>query len=351
MRQSSNMKQPFFKSKVLRFLSITSLVFFASLFLTGCPSGDNPALKEDPNHKGTIGITVAFQGATPPKTVYENDEFNILLGIKNEGAYTLSRKTDETGNFISDDYGIITYSFDPFYFTSSMDDENQKHVYLDGKSTYSPNGDAQTQEYGFKTKKIVGQREAPKTLIIYTFCYPYQTELVQSVCIDKDYYNMDVRKKVCTTKDITLSGGQGAPISITKIEPRVIKQEDNTIIEFVITIQNEAGGNVITRDLQKEVKDQCIEAKPDRDEWNGVAVKAELLGQPLSCTKVKLKDNKGQARCRSGVLNTDVNFTPLPPGAVGPEDIGTMRNFLSTLSIRLDYLYQSSISSQIEIVR
>jgi hypothetical protein len=338
-------------------LALLSSLAICLLLLTGCPGGGGgTVIQDDPYHQGKEGVIISFAPNSPPKTVYENDEFNVMLTLQNKGAFSLSKKHDESGNIQSDDKGIITSTFDPFYFDQTFEDKDKMSLYLEGKGPFAPKGDGIIQEYGYKSKPLLGQREHPTTTLLYTICYPYQTTLTQVVCIDKDYYNLDSRKKVCQIKDITLSKGQGAPIAITKIEPRALKREDDTLIEFVITIENAGGGNVITRDKNKDVETQCTQAKPDREEWNGVAIHAELLGTQLECGPVKLKENKAEVRCRSGALNTDVyneydRRTDGETTVTSSEYVGQARNFLSTLYVTLDYIYQASASKQVTIQR
>ena len=54
------------------------------------------------------------------------------------------------------------------------------------------------------------------------------------MCIDPDVVGLKVRQKICAVKDISLSGGQGAPIAITKIEPVMVPEVDNQNIKYAV---------------------------------------------------------------------------------------------------------------------
>ena len=41
------------------------------------------------------------------------------------------------------------------------------------------------------------------------------------VCIDPDPYSVVQEQKVCNIGDVSVSGGQGAPIAVTRIEEEV----------------------------------------------------------------------------------------------------------------------------------
>ncbi|MFH1072113.1 MAG: hypothetical protein V1743_01660 [Nanoarchaeota archaeon] len=293
---------------------------------------------------GKEGLSLKFLPNSPPQKVYDNDEFSTYLFVENKGAFDVVKSQDESGNALSNSYAVIALTYDPYYLLLSSEDtgarqdvdQAQRRIYLRGKSVYHPRGEGESFEFGFHANKLEGQREQPQTTILFTLCYPYETRLSKEVCIDKDFYNLDERKKVCTIKDLSFSQGQGAPIVISKIEPRALRISQDTLVEFNIVVENAAGGNVITYDKNKEIADQCISAKPDNDEWNQVNIEAYLLGQKLDCKSgtIKLLENKGEIRCRTSQAVS-----------------GEARNFLSVLQVKLDYLYQSSISKNIQIVR
>lgn len=312
------------------------------LFITSCTGGGTPKA-DDPYHKGTDGLVMTFPPNVPPPMVYEDDTFNVLLRIENKGAFNLVKKVDESLNLISDDYAVLLITTNPFYLTPTYEDANRMTIYLNGKSPGFPNGDGDVHDYGFYVKPITGEREMPNTPILFTLCYPYQTELIQDVCIDRDYYNTDARKKVCKMQDISLSG-QGAPVTITSIKPRALKRDNGIVVEFLLTIENKGKGSVLTKESSRLIEDQCTGIKPEKDDWNSLKLTAELMGRPLTCTKVELLNNKAEVKCTTGDIDDRVTNEA---GAV----LGQARNFMSVLYVTLDYLYQESTSKTIRIER
>lgn len=303
-------------------LKIMYVLFVASFLLFSCDSSGTSSVKKDTYHEGKEGITIRFYQASPPKTVYPDDEFNILIFLENKGAFDLAQKRDDTGNILIDDYGVLTITSNPFYLEQTYTDPQQTRIYLNGKSQFYPSGDGDAQEYGFYVKDIKGQRENPKTPLLFTLCYPYRTELSQDVCIDMDYYNMDVRKKVCKIQDISLSKGQGAPVAITKISPRAIKHDNDVIVEFLLTIENVGKGAVLTR-TDDEIENQCTTIRDQNYAWNNIQIHANLLGKELYCQggNVRLVDNKAEVKCSTAQYSTQgttQGTTPTPSGTTAP---------------------------------
>jgi len=323
----------------------TGIRLFASMALAFFLLAACSQTTQDTVYKvGKEGLSLKFLPNSPPQKVYDNDEFSAYLFVENKGAFDVIKTQDESGNPLSNSYAVIALTYDPYYLLLSSEntgarqdiDQAQRRIYLRGKSLYHPRGEGESFEFGFHANKLEGQREHPQTTLLFTLCYPYETTLSKEVCIDKDFYNMDERRKVCTIKDLSFPQGQGAPLVISRVEPRALKIGQDTLVEFNIVVENAAGGNVITYDKNKEIAGQCLSAKPGKDEWDQVNIEAYLLGQKLDCKsgKVKLLENKGEIRCRTSQAIS-----------------GEARNFLSVLQVRLDYLYQSSISKNVQIVR
>ncbi|MBU1976096.1 MAG: hypothetical protein KKG59_06860 [Nanoarchaeota archaeon] len=353
-------------SKRYKQLSILFIVGICFLLVacTGGPGGGSGYTppKDKPFRVGKEGISMRFMGDSPPATVYPEDTFNAILFLENVGAYTVGITVDPDGTKIGEEHGILSITYDSFYLLTGAPDPNKNNIQLRGKSLTEARGAGDTHEYTFYAKPLQGQREHPTTPIIFTLCYPYETTLIQDVCVDLDYYNMDQRDKVCQIKTISLDKGQGAPIAITNVEPRALIVNGISIVEFVLDIENVAGGNVISWDDVSTTEQKCNGAKPDRDDWNALTISASLMGQQLDCGNkpVRLVENKAKVRCRSSdrdPLDTTAwsRYNHEENDAGDTVDsyvlIGSAKNFISSLYVNLKYYYQSSQSKQIEILR
>lgn len=74
------------------------------------------------------------------------------------------------------------------------------------------------------------------------------------------------------------------------------------------------------------------------------------MGKPLHCAnsdgpvaEVKLRGNEVKVRC-STITGVDATYDEYA-------EMGTAHNFMTTLYITLDYLYQESTSKKVEVLR
>jgi len=151
---------------------------------------------------------------------------------------------------------------------------------IKGKSIFSPNGDQELITINARTKRIGTQSETQPSTILATACYPYKTIFGSSVCIDTDIYGTRRGQKVCSIKDLKFSEGQGAPVAITKIETRMLPQDNNLVKpHFLIHIENKGNGEVV----ELKVEQACTSERLDYRSFNTIIIKASLSGKPLDC--------------------------------------------------------------------
>jgi hypothetical protein len=156
-----------------------------------------------------------------------------------------------------------------------------------------------------------------------TACYDYQTSATVQVCVDPNpASNQD---DVCQAKSFTVSGGQAAPVAITG----VAQQPSAGTSQFVITIKNLGGGDVLKRDKVGQCLDQLTPIDVDVVEVAG----GTLGSQSLVCspTTVKLVKGQGITTCRISGL--------------------TGNAYATALMLTLRYGYKSSITKTVSIRR
>jgi hypothetical protein len=179
-------------------------------------------------------------------------------------------------------------------------------------------------------------RERHTSTILLTGCYGYETKLSEPVCIDTDILGMKTIEKACEVEDKNLDS-QGAPIAITKVEVDMLPQEDVIKPQFLITIENRGGGEVVKSDV---VRQSCSSEPVNYEDFNTIKVNAYLFEKQLTCTPndgsktgiAKLKEKKDEMRC---VLDEGIR-----------KDVGT---HAETLNVNLDYGYTKTISTSIDI--
>jgi hypothetical protein len=95
-----------------------------------------------------------------------------------------------------------------------------KKFELEGRSSNSPSGDMEVIEFPatIMPGTIPPSLEEFRQRVMITSCFDYATHASQMVCIDPEPYSSV--KKACKPQTVSLSGGQGAPVSITTIEQR-----------------------------------------------------------------------------------------------------------------------------------
>ncbi len=320
------------------------LNLFIIIFVIGCTSVSSGNQKEINVHVGYEGLSMDFVKNTPPAKVFEKGEFPVYLIIKNSGAFSIK---DSNANVMN---AYVNLGVEKDYTSKVTLLENERiqklsginaaSFKIDGKSNVNPIGDEQVISFNVVAGKIDPQSEAHPSAVTATLCYPYQTILSSTVCIDSDISNLRPEKKVCQVKDLITSGGQGAPVAVTKIEMSMLPtqsisgQPQKIIPQFLIYVENVGKGLVIRKEA---VNDFCTKSEGKHEDLNAVYVSAELSGKQLYCqigdrekvpVHIKLKDKKDIVRCtlREGIESVQSAY-------------------LSPLKITLDYGYTQSIST------
>ena len=229
-----------------------------SILISGCGGGKrNPQIPAI--YTGTEGVAIEFMPNIPPKKIYEDQSFTVVVKLHNRGAYSLNG----TNNY---NFGVVQLDYDPLYFTEI---QRSTEFVLMGKSMDYPKGDILLQEVSFMTaNKILGTRVAPKSKITASVCYPYETTLSKEVCIDQDFLKIQ-KNPVCTNPGIYSLSSQGAPIAITKIEADMLPMGGDIVQPvFRITLKNVGKGLVITKKQGMRTVDLCSPVRTDSNPNN-----------------------------------------------------------------------------------
>ncbi|MBW2974928.1 hypothetical protein KY366_04385 [Candidatus Woesearchaeota archaeon] len=305
--------------------------------VSGCRRASVDEPTEYNYRTGTEGLTLSFPSHTPTQ-IYENDNVNLMVEIRNSGAFPLT--ADEKGEFEGKiwiggyDRGILTIEPESGQSADLNEDE------LEGKSSYNKDGGFSAVEFNMDAKNLPQGMPYYKPRIIVTASYFYKTLANPMICVDPEPRSTRVREKVCNVGDYSASGAgsgkgvgsglgsQGAPIAVTKIEEDVTSND----ILFKIYIQNSGNGLVISKD--------DIGTDPNMGyDWrdiNKVVIESIKVGnKPMTNCRpkdvVQLTDGKGYIFCT------------LSKSQVG-EDA-----YVTPLNIQLSYGYTTSIEKDIEI--
>ncbi|MBI2574465.1 hypothetical protein HYV82_01115 [Candidatus Woesearchaeota archaeon] len=273
---------------------------------------------------GTKGLVLSFVPGTPPARFLGEGKFTVAVQLKNAGATTIDGSTFGGNVYLS--------GFDPNIITGMKTSDGIGA--LGGRGTFDPEGEFEIKEFPGDVALKPGI-DTYKPTIQVTSCYSYETLAVALVCIDSDPFGVTSKQKVCSTKDVSLSGGQGAPVAVTKIELNPTTDK----LRFVISVSNAGGGTVYEQGSQncnpysaglsfKEIDEISLQEVrvADRD--------ITSTCKPLTSGRIKLISGKRSVFCEldmAGFKNTPAFNTPL--------------------SVKLRYGYRDSISKTVEIVR
>jgi hypothetical protein len=330
-----------------------SLILLCSiLILSSCSerTGKSPITDVD-IRTGKIGLKMEFIDNAPPEDVFEDGLFPISLRVKNNGAYSIN-VDDEDSQFES---VSLVLGFDKGHMDYRLNGGSKKvevggissplsinelvSFEIDGKSITNLVGDEEFINFDMEAKLISGQSETQKSTILATACYPYETILGTSICIDTDILQERKGEKACENQDLSFTTGQGAPVSITKIETRMLPQDDEKLKpHFLIHVKNVGNGEIIDR---SKTQLACSNERLTYRDFNTLVISATLSGVQLKCgtqeigpIAVKLKDKEDIIRCTH------------------EENGGISRSreaYIAPLRIELDYGYTHTISKGIII--
>lgn len=320
---------------------ILSLILI--LIVVGCTATSKKAVDAADLRIGFKGLGMEFLKGTPPKKVFEGDLFPVMVRIRNDGAYSIMESNKAVLSLgLEKDYTNAIYFSSGGKAQNILD--NAAEFYLDGKTAINPKGDEEIISYSVQAGRLDPQSEMHTSSIIATLCYPYETVLQATICIDTDPNSLRPGKKVCKSQSLVAGNGQGAPVAVAKIEINMLPLQsspqagsaDKIKPQFLIYVENKGDGTVIKKE---SVGEFCTKSSTLHENLNVVYVDAFLSGIKLNCQldaedkpnergHIKLKDKK------------DIIICNLGEGIDKAQD-----SYLSTLRVVLNYGYTNSISA------
>lgn len=334
------------------------------LFVVSCNSiqvsriGQSGTNQEKIVVTGYNGLSFDFVPDSPPEQVYEDDSFAIGFEVVNHGGYDVTNDEAILNLGVERDYncvrgwqnadvgsGVLHQTCDEV-----QEDLNKVEFSIDGRKLTMPKGESRLITYEVLAKQIDSQSEFRESMMFATLCYPYETTLETEVCIDPDPLDVYSRSKVCELVNMDFPEGQGAPVAITKVEPRIVNVGDTTASEegiiqphFSITIENKGSGEVIQR---SKVGAVCTnEQFTSRDNvFNHLRISGSVSGKALTCDgDSRLTDDEPQVRLIEG---KDEIRCYLADSTIKRTDLA----FLTPLQLTLEYGYTESTSASYEIL-
>lgn len=332
--------------------NLVNLVLLLILFLIiGCTQASKKS-KDIDVRVGIAGPVIEFLKNTPPPRIFEGDKFPVVLKIRNTGASSIKPDQAFLSLGVEKDYtrAIQLVFGGSVHLFPGLKTENTATFGLEGKTPINQKGAEEIINYNLVAGKVDPQSEFHASNVIATLCYPYETILDTTICIDTDPNSLRPGKKVCRLQDLSFANGQGAPVAITKIEIQMLPSQESqqspngfgkVVPHFLVFVENKGPGLVIKNDAIKEF---CTQGKISHEKFNVIYVKAYLPGSngplELDCQPkekkdstekqgyVKLKDKKDIIRC---TLREGID--------------GTLDSYLSPLKVEMSYGYTQSVSA------
>lgn len=306
-----------------RGLIVIIAVIVLVLIVSGCDRRKiNPdeRIRQDV-FRGTEGLYMRFVPDLPPTRIYDAGALNILAELENRGTADVSG-TNCYAHLSGYDETIIR----------GMDREKYCGPNLWGKSSVYPEGGFDTIEFKTDYVRLPFGVDSLKQKFILTTCYDYETIASPIVCIDPNLYKVRALKEACTVRDVTVSGGQGAPVAVTRVDVDMLGRDK---VAFRIHIRNVGGGTVLRRGISLAGRgSNSCPYNLDYDDYNIIDYDIRMSGGTLeSCSpdQARLIDNEASIFCKFWVSGDNSYTTPLQIG--------------------LGYSYMDSISKTVDIIK
>lgn len=258
---------------------------------------------------GTQGVVSSF--VSLPDKVLMCQSLDVVVEMKNLGANI------GNGNFI--------FIVEESVLKPEMVKSGQFKV--DGKTQYSPLGETIRKNLKVRSQNLPSQLETINTPVIFQACYPYKTFLSSQICLDAKGEG----KGACSPKTLTFSNGQGAPVAITKIEPKMLPESDGVRPAVILSIANVGGGRIVS---ESQVSSVCSGTTTDRLK-SEISVSAQVGGDSMECSPNMLPFEVGK----------DVQVVCTGRNVVSQESYETV------LTAELSYGYVSTVTRQVTVNR
>jgi hypothetical protein len=317
---------------------LTSMFFLLVLFtllLSGCGDSRYSSFSEIDYHKGTEALVVSFLNQAPPNTVYEQTEFDVQMYVENKGAFNLADGYRATA-YLKYDSAVVMAITEGFLGQGLYANKNRINLY--GKSYYFPEGEKNFFALDrFFALPLQGNFETNKVSFYLSLCYPYETFFADEICVDVDPQSISPRKKICEAKDKSYSGGQGAPIAVSKIETQMVPRGVYIQPQFVIHLEHKGKGSFALQNLILDSSGDAGCGAVSIDDVGKVEVEIKLGMDELICkpNDILFKDNKATLYCQ------------LPDQKI----TGVGANYLTTMTVNIKYIYMQNFQKDITVQR
>ena len=294
------------------------LLAFLSLSLVSCTGGTGGESTDQQFrtnvYTGTQGLVMRIVPGSIPTRVFEEQNLNVLIELQNKGVYPLSGTIHISGY----DPNIINF-FEP----------DKSFGVLDERSPFvNIEGGIDTTEFTSGPITLPPGVDSINQKFVVNACYRYRTLASATVCVDPNPFSL-VQTKSCKPGTVTMSGGQGAPVSVTSVIPEFSTNK----VFFKINVRNSGIGTVIKSSSTTGGK---CPFKLDFNDINQFDYRVELGGVQGKCSPerpVRLINNQVSIFCTFDIPK------------------GNIDAYQTALTTTIDYGYKESLSTNVQILK
>ncbi len=267
---------------------------------------------QDPMEEFSLPFDVVVRQNNP------NFDFSLQINLPNE-----------SDTYYGEDLAFIVSAYN---LTS---EGYGKSFILHGKNRYNPTGDEDIITFKGRITSFPTNSRSVSTSLLIDIVYAYSTFASADFCIDPTPY--DTNGDVCRfTPSVSLSGGQGAPVEVYRIDQEYAK----TNMIYTFYIRNKGPGRVLDLD--------ALKMSPYRD-----------LLKPQDLDRVRLVKfwvgneaiNPAEFCERQGEILLDENGEGIISCRLPLDKYASLPAFRSNVAIELWYGYEQTITKNILIKR
>jgi hypothetical protein len=299
---------------------------------------------QDSLKTGTDSLVMSFYPGSPPNETYSDGQiFEVAINVANRGASNITNgkivvNYDSTFLDLTDEPWVDMNQLGTQQLVKGNTIKLTPASNLAGKSLDNPEGSSTIYSKNFKTKSLFGQVKSQEVNFIVTACYDYKTSKGIPICLDPE--PLKKTQKPCVMGAVTMQG-QGAPLVITKVEPKLVKKADKKYeLEVLVYFQNKGRGQI----YKKGMSDTACGSGGFSDEknfWNTIneeTVQMSLsteAGNQFECGPfpIRLSEKESFFRC---VYKSSITQT---------------QPYSTILFIDMSYGYMQSISQKMIVSR
>jgi len=279
------------------------------------PTNRNELNIREEVYKGTKGLEMIFTPGYPQTRIYDNQQVNVLVELRNKG--------------ISPIVGTLTLEgYDPQIVSFPSSVTRRRFGELKERNPYDPEGGFEIAEFSSSRIILPEGVDSYRPRFVVTACYPYKTIASEIICVDPNPFSI-AQEKACQVQSVAASGGQGSPVTVDY----VAVDSTQSKAYFRIKLGNKGGGKIVSYDA---VQSQKCPSDLGFEDIDIVRYRVLLGNYPASCSperEVRFFNNIATISCTVNV----------PPG--------TGNAYRTSLTVEMDYGYKQSLSREVEILR